>query len=447
MARIGTAGTMQQGITLLGEVFQEIDRQVGAELGTQNNGVDGAEVSTFLANRGNTLPQTSAAVSRVKAYTRRMFKKDEVSFGQIGAALKQAEKSLAKAIERGDEIDTLKPTWRSIALFANEAARVGASAQEIVADRSDGKIDLDVARKGVRLTAGVLKEIEKQIGNGDGVLTTKDVEAFIAGYQNTVPTAKDAVRRFVRYLEKRYNKQEFTTDEINGALATAMKSIHAAAQAEGGRGKLASTWKHLFAFAEESQIREKNAAQIVADFVRVEAPAAGGAGPVGPRARTLAEWEKLDLETRHDILDDYGPKYDHYLTTGDVYIDTLKGKDRAYAEKLRDAMLDAVGEVDDHYGTVGEPRVSVEIVKLPTGEIVGGRVHLFQQGFDPEEDGVEIDDDDRTHHYDSEEACAAAGFDPNQDISWGVGGIFDAKGEPLGGDDRYQGTYWDWSGW
>jgi hypothetical protein len=284
-----------------------------------------------------------------------------------------------------------------------------------------------------------LLEIEKTLGDGDGTLTTKDVEAFIAGYQSTVPTAKDAVRRFVNYLEKRYRSTEFTKDQIHEALATAMKSIYEHVQA--GRGRLAPTWLQIVAFAEEAAIREKDAKQIAADVI--VAPA-----EQGPRARTLAEWDALDLETRHDILEDYGPKFDHYATTGDVRIDALEGPDRAFAEKLRDAMLDQVGEVEDgHYGTVGDPRVTVEIVKLPTGEIVGGRIHLFQQGFDPEEEGVEIDDDDRTYHYASKEACAAAGFDPDQDISWGVGGIFDRDAKPLGGDDRYVDTYWDWSGW
>lgn len=158
------------------------------------------------------------------------------------------------------------------------------------------------------------------------------------------------------------------------------------------------------------------------------------------RAQTLADFNALGPDVRERLLDDYGADaYANLKVTPDLFLDELRGKKKAFAEEMLSFLQDEAGDLpDDPYGHIGETKVRFSIVTLPSGEIAGGRVSMFQQGFDREE----LNAADPPWSFDTAADARAAGYDPTQDISWAVGGMFDSEVKSLRHD-----TYWEWTGW
>ena len=113
---------------------------------------------------------------------------------------------------------------------------------------------------------------------------------------------------------------------------------------------------------------------------------------------------------------------------------------KAFAEKMRQAAEDAVSfEVEeDEYLKVGPPKVSVEIFSLPSGDIVGGTLHVHQTG-------VERPDD----YYDNEDKYPEKKLKQmasETDVSWGMSGVY--GNTPSGEIDRLRDPdYMEWSGY
>jgi hypothetical protein len=157
------------------------------------------------------------------------------------------------------------------------------------------------------------------------------------------------------------------------------------------------------------------------------------------RVETLAQFNALDRDVRALLLDEYeADSYANISMTPELFVDELRGRKKAFAEKLVAAMEGEAGDPPEDWGHIGGPKVRVRLFTLPSGEIAGGHVYMRQQGFDPNE----LDADDVPWHFDTPAAARAAGYDPDQDISWAASGTFDSEGEHIAGD-----TYWDWTGW
>lgn len=155
----------------------------------------------------------------------------------------------------------------------------------------------------------------------------------------------------------------------------------------------------------------------------------------------LAAFAKLPESERLDLLDSWSAEKAGLKTTGELSIDALKSpKHKAFAEKMRQAAEDAVSfEVEeDEYLKVGPPKVSVEIFSLPSGDIVGGTLHVHQTG-------VERPDD----YYDNEDKYPEKKLKQmasETDVSWGMSGVY--GNTPSGEIDRLRDPdYMEWSGY
>jgi hypothetical protein len=323
----------------------------------------------------------------------------------------------------------------------------GLTAQEIVADRSRRPVgDLAAASQTLDHVAAIFDEIGRTWGGGQ--LSVDAVRRYAAEGPSPVATAKEAVRALTRYLEQRTGKDTFTSKDVAGALATARASLAKNAAGPDDRGRLARTWQTLLAFHDENAVRGKDARAIVG------APSAPGPIVVdgGPRATSVAAFRALDADTKKAILDDYGDLHGHYTTTTEKKIGELTGPARTFADQMLKELTSLVGDFEDDsgvYGTIGGPDARAEVISLPTGEIVGGRIWVIQRGFnadtaEPDEDG------DTPYHFDTAAECDAAGIDSGEDISWQVNGLFETTATgavQLGESYENVSDHWEWSGY
>lgn len=155
----------------------------------------------------------------------------------------------------------------------------------------------------------------------------------------------------------------------------------------------------------------------------------------------LAAFHALSHEAQDEILDWAGSATKAGLTTtGSVELSTLTDPaHKAFAKALRDAAAEATGDFevhDDEYLRVGEPRITVELYVLPSGQLAGGEVHAFQQGVETPEDYGDVD-------YDDAQLQTLADA---TDVSWSVSGIYAA-----GKDGELRAVrapdYMEWSGY
>jgi predicted DNA-binding WGR domain protein len=155
----------------------------------------------------------------------------------------------------------------------------------------------------------------------------------------------------------------------------------------------------------------------------------------------LATFHALSHAAQDEILDWAGSATKAGLTTtGSVELSALTDPThKAFAQALRDAAAEATGDFevhDDEYLRVGEPRITVELYILPSGQLAGGEVHAFQQGVETPEDYGDVD-------YDDEQLQTLADA---TDVSWSVSGIYAA-----GKDGELRAVrapdYMEWSGY
>ena len=294
MTKIPPKTTINHGLQVLGDVFAEIDKQVGAEQDTQDDKVSDREVATFLGERGSLSKTAGASVAAVQAYMRHVVQSSEVPVTDIRATLAKAGGYIERDRGEGLEMANMKPTWRALAMLA---------------------------------------EVFDGIGRvyGGGPLSTEAIRAFLAGGPNTVATAKEAVRRFASYLENRTGKTDFTSDDVNAAFAQAQRAIKKNAESVDDRSQLARTWRALTAFTDDNLQRQKKASDIVGTPATT-APAPAGPHAGGPRAADVAAFLALDTDTKAEILDDYGNLHEYYIASGETRIDALAEPAKSFAQ-------------------------------------------------------------------------------------------------------------------
>lgn len=449
MPKIPSSTIIREGVRVLTDLYAEIDKQVGGEQRTRDDKVSDAEIAVFLRQRGARSETAGAAVATVQAYLRHFTSGGEVSLDDIRKTLQKVTGYLERDRDAGKEIAEIKPTWRAVALFAQEVKAKGLTAREIVADRSRVPIgDLAVIAPALDLMGQVLREIGTAWGGG--TLSQDALRSYLATGPDTVASAKEAARLLVRYLEHRTGKQQISAAEVDAALKTARTALEKNAAGADDRAQLAPTWRALLAFADENAVRQKDARAIVGAPAPRSTPRST---PAGACAADLAAFQRLETGVKLEILEDYGDLHGHYQTTGEKRIGELAGPPREYAEKMRKELLSIVGDFEDDscvYGTIGGPETYVEVISLPNGEIVGGRIWLSQHGFDAENAPVD-DNGDTPYHFDTAAECAAAGINPDEDISWQVHGLFETISgggiSPLGGGYEHVSDYWEWGGY
>lgn len=81
---------------------------------------------------------------------------------------------------------------------------------------------------------------------------------------------------------------------------------------------------------------------------------------------------------------------------------------------------------DGNYALIGPLVAEASFLLLPSGEVAGLELSLFQQG------GIRPDDGEIASAFDTVEEAVAAGVDYyGGNIAWGANGLFDTDGEPL----------------
>jgi len=135
MAKIPSSKVIRDGVRVLAEVYAEIDKQVGAERATRDGKVSDAEVAAFLGQRGARSETAGEAVASVQSYLRHFSSGGEVPLDAIKNTLNRVTGFIDRDRDAGKDLGEIKPTWRAIALFAQEVQAKNLTAQGIVADR------------------------------------------------------------------------------------------------------------------------------------------------------------------------------------------------------------------------------------------------------------------------------------------------------------------------
>lgn len=157
--------------------------------------------------------------------------------------------------------------------------------------------------------------------------------------------------------------------------------------------------------------------------------------------KDLWSWLKLDRSFREDILDHFSPYPEN--TEYGITRNEFSTKDGNIAERFKQFARvvhvfmknNSSLEVDDDYhSTIGEKKISMEILTLRSGHIIGGRISYFQLGCD-------MADEYSNRHFNSEVEAKNAGCDFS-DVSWSAYGLFDHNAKPVRYDD-----YMEWSGY
>ncbi len=155
---------------------------------------------------------------------------------------------------------------------------------------------------------------------------------------------------------------------------------------------------------------------------------------------SLTAFVALSKDEREAILHDDDYEAFGIESTGEVWINELSGAQAAFAEKLKDALDSGTGgfEVhDDEYLTAGDPRFEVSICTASNGDVLGGRIRVYQ-------DGCSIPDDywDNEDAYDDAKLMERA---DDEDVSWQAHGTWaateDGAVEPI-----YEPESMSWSG-
>ncbi|MEQ9500311.1 MAG: hypothetical protein RIT81_25780 [Deltaproteobacteria bacterium] len=439
---------IEKGLRVLGEVYEEIDRQIGAEEGTRDDKVSDHEVAKFLAQRGGASDAAGAALATFSAYMRHVAASSDVPVDDIKRTLGDVQRFVDRDRDADLDVADMKPTWRALTLFAAEVKSKGLSAESIVSDRSGRPIgDVAALAKGLSQMSRVFAAIGEV--HGGGAITVDAIKAYLAAGPDVVATSKSAVRRVTRLLEHRTGGTTFTQADVDAAMNDALTAYKKNADGPDDRKGLARTWQSLAAFADENAVRNKTPETIVgtATTTTTTTPATGG-----PRAADVAAFRALDTDTKAEILEDYGNLFDYYVASGEVAPDTLDGPRLAFAKAMERELISIVGDFEEDsgvYGTIGSPRVRVEVIELPTGEVVGGRIWMHQDGFNSESGPTDANGD-RYYHFDTAREAEAAGADPHEDINWQVHGLFEVApgggAVQLGGSYEHVSDYWEWSG-
>ncbi|MBI3180902.1 MAG: hypothetical protein HYZ28_02025 [Myxococcales bacterium] len=116
-------------------------------------------------------------------------------------------------------------------------------------------VKLDTVRNGVKLLSGLLKEADFQ-GNESGKVSKRELRDFIDNWGDG-GSLDDALKKVYRYAQAKYGTQAPSIQELNRALADAMRNAakadkdHSKTLSVSERRALATTWKAVVEFAKD----------------------------------------------------------------------------------------------------------------------------------------------------------------------------------------------------
>lgn len=115
---------IERSVAELKKLYTQIDAEVGGKLGTADGKLSDDEIKTFADTCAST-PAAGEAVVALQRYLKNVARDDEVPLETIDKVLGKVPGYIEKARAEADDVDQMKPTWRAVALFAQELKTIG----------------------------------------------------------------------------------------------------------------------------------------------------------------------------------------------------------------------------------------------------------------------------------------------------------------------------------